>query len=123
VGNFSKEEDTLCRLMSQLETFVTASFFLAHTGNLTTAMNASTTPSDDSWNIDSKASDHMIDISCFLLIISVQVGKRLKLPMALNHQSLVKAPFLSHLLCHCHLFFIYQIFFPIYCSLLTSPVS
>jgi transposase InsO family protein len=64
VGVFSKEEvDTLCRLMSRLETFVSASSFLAHTGDLTTALNASATPSDDSWIIDSGASDHMTGIS------------------------------------------------------------
>jgi hypothetical protein len=49
--------------MSRLETFVTASSFLAHTGDLTTALNASATPSDDSWIIDSGAFDHMTSIS------------------------------------------------------------
>jgi hypothetical protein len=44
---FSKEEvDTLHRLMFRLETFATASSF-AHTCNLATTFNASTTLSDD----------------------------------------------------------------------------
>jgi hypothetical protein len=124
VGVFSKEEvDTLCQLMSQLETFFTTSSFLAHTGDLTTALNASATPSDDSWIIDFGASNHMTGRSCFLLIIFVQVGKMLELPRALYHWCLVKAPFLSHLLCHCRLFFIHQILQPIYCPLLVLPMS
>jgi hypothetical protein len=59
----SKDEvETLCRLMSQLDTPATA-FSSTHTGNLPTALNASGTHSDDPWVIDFGASDHMTGMS------------------------------------------------------------
>lgn len=76
VGPFSKEEvDTLHRLMSRLEIFATASSFIAHMGNLATALNASTTPSDDFWIIDLGASDHMTNIFSFFSSYNLCSGK------------------------------------------------
>jgi uncharacterized lipoprotein len=57
----NEEVATLRPLMSQLESSATASS-IAYTSNLVTAMNASDTPFDHSWVIDSGAFDHMIGI-------------------------------------------------------------
>jgi hypothetical protein len=76
VGVFSKEEvDTLCRLMCRLKIFVVASSSFAHTGNLAMTLNASSPPSDYSWIIDSKVSDHTTGISSFFSSYNLCSGK------------------------------------------------
>jgi hypothetical protein len=55
--------EVLRRLISRLDTPATAASSSALTGNVATALNASATPSDDPWVIDSGASDHMTGMS------------------------------------------------------------
>jgi hypothetical protein len=64
MGGLSKDVvEVLCRLISRLDTPATASSSFALTSNLDTALNASATPSDDPWVIDSGASNHMTGMS------------------------------------------------------------
>jgi hypothetical protein len=63
-GGLSKDEvEALRRLMSRLDTLATAASSSALIGNLATALNASATPPDDPWVIDSGASNHMTGMS------------------------------------------------------------
>jgi hypothetical protein len=64
LGVLSKEEvEALRRLMSRLDTPATAASSSTLIGNLATALNASSTPPNDSWIIDFGASDHMTGMS------------------------------------------------------------
>jgi len=68
IGGLSKDEvESLRRLMSRLDTPATTASSSAFTGNLATALNASATPPDDPWVIDSDASDHMTSMSPLFL--------------------------------------------------------
>jgi hypothetical protein len=58
-----KEVEALRRLVSRLDIPATASSSFAHTNNLATALNASTTSSNDPWVIHSSAPNHMTGIS------------------------------------------------------------
>jgi hypothetical protein len=49
--------------MPRLDTLAIAASSSALTGNLASALNASTTPLDDLWVIDSGAFDHMTSMS------------------------------------------------------------
>ena len=107
----------LCWFMSCLEKFVIVSSL----PDLTTTLNASTTPSNNSWIIDSGASDHMTGIS--FLFSSYNIYSSMEkvriangsLSLVFGKGSIFVSP--SHLLCRCHLFFVYQILQPIYCPL------
>jgi hypothetical protein len=64
IGGLSKDEvEALHRLMSRLDTPTTAASSSVLIDNLATALNASATPPNDPWVIDSGASDHMTGIS------------------------------------------------------------
>jgi len=64
IGGLSKDKvKALRRLISRLDTPATTASSSALTGNVATTLNASATPSDDSWVIDSGASDHMTSMS------------------------------------------------------------
>jgi hypothetical protein len=61
--------------MSRLDTPASAATSFALTGNLATALNASATPPDDPWVIDSGASDHMTGMSPLFLSNNPCSGK------------------------------------------------
>jgi hypothetical protein len=82
--------------MSRLDTPATTSSSFSHTSNLATALNASATPFDDPWVIDSSASDHMTGMSPLFSSYNPCSGKdKIRIADGLYHQCQVKDMFLS----------------------------
>jgi hypothetical protein len=61
--------------LSRLDTPTTTSSSFALTGNLATALNASATPSNDLWVIDSGAFEHMTGMSPLFSLYNPRSGK------------------------------------------------